>query len=64
MITGNNYVTSWQSEGLSNETIKPPTTSDNSLTPVLIYYNFGKIKVKLTGSCLKQPTPSITQKIQ
>ena len=28
------YVLSWTSKGLSNESIKPPTTSDNSLTPI------------------------------
>ena len=27
------YVFSWQSKGLSNESIKPPTISDNSLSP-------------------------------
>ena len=26
-------VLSWQSKGLSNESIKPPTTSNNSLNP-------------------------------
>ena len=31
------YVLSWQSKGLSAEAIKPPTTSDNSLTPTLNY---------------------------
>ena len=31
-------VLSWQSKGLSNKSIKPPTTSDNSLTPELNYY--------------------------
>ena len=29
-------VLSWQSKGISNESIKPPTTSNNSLTPELI----------------------------
>ena len=38
MITNTNYVSSWKSKGLSAETIKPPTTYDNSLTPVLNYY--------------------------
>ena len=46
-------VLSWQSKGLSNESIKPPTTSDNSLTPELNYYGT-KTRVKFTGSCLKQ----------
>ena len=48
------YVLSWQSKGLSAEAIKPPATSDNSLTPSINYYNASKIRVKLTGSCLKQ----------
>ena len=56
------YIVSWKSKGLSDETIIPPTTSDNSLAPVLIYYDFGKVKVKFTWSCLKQPKPSITHK--
>ena len=46
-------VLSWQSKGISNESIKPPTTSDNSLTPELNYYGT-KIKIKFTGSCLEQ----------
>ena len=45
---------SWQSKGISNESIKPPTTSNNSLNPRLSY-NDTKIKVQITGSCLKQP---------
>ena len=32
------YVLSWQSKGLSNESIKPPTTTNNSLTQELNYY--------------------------
>ena len=29
------YISSWKSKGLSDETIKPPVTSDNSLTPLI-----------------------------
>ena len=47
------YVLSWKSKGLSTESIKPPATSDNSLTTELSYYG-AKIRVKYTGSCLKQ----------
>ena len=47
------YVLSWKSKGLSNESIKPPTTSDNSLTPILNYYGT-KTKVSFDMSCLKQ----------
>ena len=48
------YVLSLKFKGLSNETIKQPTTSDNSLTPKISYYYAAKIRVKFTGSCLKQ----------
>ena len=54
LITNTYYVSSWKSKGLSAESIKPPTTSDNSLTPVLNYYGT-KTRVKFTGSCSKQP---------
>ena len=33
MITNTDYISSWKSKGLSAESIKPPKTSDNSLTP-------------------------------
>ena len=39
VITNTDYVSSWKSKGLSAESIKPPTTSDNSLTPALSYYH-------------------------
>ena len=52
-VTNSNYILSWKSKGLSAESIKPPTTSDNSLTPELSYYRYNK-KVKFNGSCLKQ----------
>ena len=52
-------VLSWQSKGISNERIKLPTTSNNSLNPRLSY-NDTKIKVKFTRSCLKQPKFTFT----
>ena len=54
------YVSSWKSKGLSAETIKPPTTSDNSLTPIESCHGT-KRRVKFTGTCLKQPKISYTQ---
>ena len=60
-ITNTNYILSWKSKGLSAESIKPPTTSDNSLTPELSYYDYN-IRVKFTGSCLKQPKITYTHK--
>ena len=59
VITNTDYVSSWKSKGLSAESIKPPTTSDNSLTPALSYYGT-KTSVKCTGSCLKQSKISYT----
>ena len=59
VIASTDYVSSWKSKGLSEETIKPPATSDNSLTPLLSYCG-PKTRVKFTGSCLKQPKISYT----
>ena len=53
MITNTDYISSWKSKGLSSESFKPPTTSDNSLTLALNYYGT-KTRVKFTGSYLKQ----------
>ena len=60
-ITNTNYILSWKSRGLSAESIKPPTTSDNILTPELSYYDYN-IRVKFTGSCLKQSKITYTHK--
>ena len=38
---------------MSDESVSPPTISDNSLTPALSYFG-SKIRVKFDGSCLKQ----------
>ena len=48
------YVSSWTSKGLSDESIKPRITSDNSLTPILNYYDGPKIKVSFDMSYLIQ----------
>ena len=54
VIANTLYISSWKSKRLSDETIKPPATSDNSLT-TLIDYIGNKIKIKFPGSCFKQP---------
>ena len=51
--TYTDYISSWQSKGLSSESIKLPTTSDNSPMPALNYYGT-KIRVNFTGNCLNQ----------
>ena len=55
------YVLSCQSKGLFNESIKPSTTSNNSLNPRLSYYGT-KVRVQFNKSCLKQPNRSFTHK--
>ena len=53
MITNTKYMSSWQSKGLSEETLKPSSTSDNSFNPTVSYYGT-KARLEFRGSCLKQ----------
>ena len=53
-INNVNYVLSWKSKRLSDETIKLPSALNNSLTPILNYNYLNKIRLKFTESCLKQ----------
>ena len=52
-IGNTDHISSWKYKGLSNEIIKPPTTSNNSLASKLSYFGT-KARVKFNGSCLKQ----------
>ena len=54
MIANTKYISEWKSKGLSDESIKSPATSDNSLSPVIDYLG-DKIRLKFNGGCLKQP---------
>ena len=54
IIANSELISTWQPKGLSDETIKPTTTSDNSLTPLIGYYG-SKVRVKFNKGCLKQP---------
>ena len=45
-------ISSCKSRGVSNEIIKPPTTTDDSLAPALTYIG-SKTRVKLNGGCLE-----------
>ena len=47
----------WQSKGMSEESITPPSTTNNSFDTEIIY-NYGKRKAKIKGICLKQETVS------
>ena len=53
IIPNTKYISSWKSKGLSDETIKPYATSDNSLTPLTDHYG-NKLRLKFNKSCLKQ----------
>ena len=55
------YVLSWQSKRFSDESIKLPTTTNNSITPELNCYGT-KTKLKFTGSCFKQSSHILTHK--
>ena len=48
IITNTKYISLRQSIGLSDETIKPPATSDNSRTPLTDYHG-NKIRAKFNG---------------
>ena len=46
---------------MHDESIKPPTMSNNSLAPLTGYYAY-KIRLKFNGSCLKQYKVTYTHK--
>ena len=54
-------VLSWRSKGISNESIKPPTTSNYDLNPKLSYYGT-KTRIQFIRSCLRLPNFSFTHK--
>ena len=53
VIANTRYIAEWKSKGLFDESIKPSTTSNNSLTPLIDYYEY-KMRLKFNGSCLRQ----------
>ena len=58
-IGDTDYILEWKFKRLSDEIIKPPTTSDKSLAPALSYIG-NKTRVKFVGSCLKQDKITFT----
>ena len=51
-IANTKFISEWKSKGLPDESIKPFPTLDNSLTPLIDYYEY-KIRVKFNGSILR-----------
>ena len=60
-ITNTNCISSGKSKRLSTESMKLFPTSANSLTPLLVYYDYN-IKLKFNGSILRQPKVTYTHK--
>ena len=60
-IDNSDYVSSWKSKGLSAENITPSYAPNNFINPSLSYLGT-KIKVSLSGSCLKQDKTTYTHK--
>ena len=60
MTDSSYHISSWTSKGLSNESITPPSAANNFLTPSLNYLGT-KIRVRFSGSCLKQDKVTYTQ---
>ena len=52
-VGNGSYISLWKSKGLSYESIRPPNTSDYSLTPEWNFFRT-KARVKFSGTCLKQ----------
>ena len=50
----NNQVIAWKSNRLSEESIKPPSTSNISLVQRMKCFSGAKIRLKLDGGCQKQ----------
>ena len=57
-IGNSDYVFSWISKGLSSESIAPPSASNNFINFPSLNYLDAKVRVRFTGSCLKQPKVS------
>ena len=51
-IRDTDHISSWNSKGFLNESINPPTESNNSVAPSLSYSG-SKTRAKFVESCLK-----------
>ena len=53
LISNTNHIAEWKSKGLFDESIKPTTTSDISLAPLISYCGY-RIRLKFNGRILRQ----------
>ena len=49
----------WESNGLSNEKLKLSHTTNESLSPKLVWMNNSRIRSEFKGSCLKQEDKAV-----
>ena len=61
-VTNTNTVTAWKSKRLLDESIKPPSTSDNNLNLGINNTDNVKIQAKFDGSCFRQEKELLTNK--
>ena len=61
IITNTKYISERKSKGLSDESIKPFPTCNNSFTTLIDYYDYN-IRVKFNGSILRQPKVTYARK--
>lgn len=59
-LTSAGNVTAWISKGLSTENFVTPTTSNNSLSATVKWYEDSNFCLVFIGSCLKQGKASLT----
>ena len=59
-LGGTEKVVSWNSKGLSTEKLTIPTTTDNSLSPSIKWYENSNFCLIFKGSCLKQENATFT----
>ena len=60
-MLNSNWITIWKSKGLSNESLEVVSTSNNTLTLSVNYYE-DKVRLKFTGSVLQQKTVTYSHK--
>ena len=49
-----NIISQWESNGLSNEKLQLPYTTNKCLSPILVSLHNSSIRWRFEGSCLKQ----------
>ena len=53
----------WKSKALSNEKIKRPITANHILSPILVWMNNSKIRIRFTGSSLNHDKVNVNPRI-